>query len=96
MLQQAHPTMRYVSPRTWMRNTDYLSLPFPISLQGYAAQRAELLSVLRPLPASGWARGATFTGTTRGREQTVLSYAQRIAEHETIHLAEIEALLPGL
>jgi hypothetical protein len=52
--------------------------------------------VLRPLPISGWARGATFTGTTRGREQTVLSYAQRMAEHETIHLTEIEALLPGL
>lgn len=93
MLQREHPTMRYVSPRTWLRQTDYLGLSFSVSLQAYTHQRAELLQLLRALPAGGWARGATFTATTKGREQTVLSYAQRLAQHEAEHLAEIEILL---
>jgi len=32
------------------------------------------------LKIEDWSRGATFTGTVRGREQTILSYAQRIAD----------------
>ncbi len=40
-----------------------------------------------------WLRGATFTGTTKGREQTVLSYAQRMVQHEIEHCEQIEKLL---
>jgi integrase len=93
MIQQDHPTLRYVSPRTWLRKTDYLDLPFSASLAAYTRQRAELLSALKALPIDGWSRGATFTATTRGREQTVLSYAQRIANHESEHLEQIAGLL---
>jgi hypothetical protein len=85
--------MRYVSPRTWIRKTKYLEQEFQSSLQAFIKQRNELVALLKPLPPEGWERGATFTGTTRGRNQTVFSYAQRISEHELPHLDEIEVLL---
>ncbi len=93
MIAQDHPTLRYVSPRTWIRKTDYHVQEFHISLQAFANQRNDLLRSLKPLAIEGWSRGATFTGTVQGREQTVFSYAQRMAEHETEHLEQIESIL---
>lgn len=93
MIAQDHPTFRYVSPRTWMRKTDYSDLPFTVNLEAFVSQRTKLLDLLRGLPADGWSRGATFTATTRGREQTVLSYAVRLAQHEDGHCVQIEALV---
>ena len=93
MIQQDHPTLRYVSPRTWIRKTDYLEQEFQQALRAFSKQRAELLSVLTPLDAAGWARPATFTGTTRGRAQTVMSYARRLADHEREHLEQLAVLL---
>lgn len=93
MISQDHPTLRYVSPRTWMRKTNYPSLEFDVSFAAFTKQRNELLQSLKALAIEEWSRGATFTGTTRGREQTILSYAQRLAHHEGEHLQEIENLL---
>ena len=93
MLAQDHPTLSYVSPRTWIRKTDYHAQEYHLSLQAFANQRNDLLRSLIPLAIEGWSRGATFTGTVKGREQTVLSCAQRIAEHETHHLEQIESIL---
>lgn len=93
MIAQDHPTLRYVSPRTRMKKTNYASLDFQVSLQAFAEQRAELVKVLRSLNAAGWSRGATFTGTTRGRDATVLSYARRLAEHEREHCEQLATLL---
>jgi hypothetical protein len=93
MIDQDHPTLRYISPRTWIKKTDYAGQEFQRSLAAFARQRAELLHRLKALPIDGWSRGATFTATTKGREQTVLSYAQRLAEHERVHCEQIEALL---
>jgi hypothetical protein len=93
MIAQDHPTLRYVSPRTWIRKTDYPEQEFHRSLEAFAKQRSELLNVLKALENVDWSRGATFTATTRGREQTVLSYARRIADHESVHCEQIEVLL---
>lgn len=93
MITQDDPTMRYVSPRTWIKKTDYLELEFTSSLQAFTRQRQELLKTLAALDQQDWTRGATFTATTRGREQTVFSYAQRIAQHEHEHCEYIETLL---
>jgi hypothetical protein len=93
MIAQDHPTLRYVSPRTWMKKTTYATLDFRASLQAFAEQRAELMKVLSHLDAAGWSRGATFTGTTRGREATVMNYARRIADHEREHCEQLEAML---
>src|SRR5262245_52095805 len=93
MILRDHPKLRYISPRSWIRKTDYLELEFRGSLKAFTDQRRELLRVLKGLSMAGWSRGATFTGTTRGREATVFSYAQRVAEHEAKHCGQIEAVL---
>jgi hypothetical protein len=93
MIVQDHPTLRYISPRTWIRKTDYPQQEFHSSLEAFTVQRSELLKSLRALKIEDRSRGATFTGTTRGREHTVLSYAGRIVQHESEHCAQIEDLL---
>jgi hypothetical protein len=93
MLVQDHPTLRHISPRGYIKKTNYLSLEFQPSLEVFKAQRQELLQALNGLDAAQWRRGATFTGTTLGREQTIFSQAQRIASHELVHCAQIEQLL---
>src|SRR5262245_56325626 len=93
MLAHDHPTLRYVSPRTWIRKTDYREQEFQLSLQAFAKQRDDLLTVLKPLALEGWSRAATFTGTVQGRDQTVLMYAQRIADHETQHLDQLGSIV---
>jgi len=96
MLSQDHPTLRYVSPRTWIRKTDYPAQEFHISLQAFTKQRNDLVQSLKTLASEDWSRGATFTGTVRGRDQTVFSCAQRIADHETQHLDQIESILNAI
>ena len=50
--------------------------------------------LLAELDEAGWLRRATFTGVSvRQRDQTVLSYADRIVTHEQLHLDQIESLL---
>ena len=41
MITQDHPTLRYVSPRTWIRKTGYPELEFYQSLQFFSRQREE-------------------------------------------------------
>ncbi len=93
MLTEDHPTIRYVSPRGWIRKTDYLQQNFRETLRRFSEQRAALVARLGKLTSSGWTRGATFTGTTLGRNGTVLSYATRIADHEVRHLDQLRRTL---
>jgi len=93
MITQDHPKLRYISPRSWIRKTDYLELEFRRSLKAFTDQRRELLRTLKGLAIKDWSRSATFTATTKGREQTVFSYACRIAEHEDKHCDQIETVL---
>jgi len=93
MIIRDHPKLRYISPRSWIRKTDYLELEFRGSLKAFTDQRRELLRALKGLAIKDWSRSATFTTTTRGHEQTVFSYACRIAEHEHKHCDQIEAVL---
>ena len=90
MLGEAHPTIRAVNPRTWIDETDYPDLELAPSLDAFAAQRAELLGLLRALAPEQWARSATVTGAGRPLEKTVLDYADRLARHERSHLGQIE------
>src|SRR5215510_498293 len=93
MITRDHPKLRYISPRSWIRKTDYLELEFQGSLKDFTDQRRELLRALKGLAIKDWSRSATFTATTKGREQTVYNYACRIAEHENKHCDQIEAVL---
>lgn len=87
------PQLRYISPRSWIRKTDYLKQDFQESLKAFTSQRRELLRVLNSLEIKDWSRSATFTGITKDREQTVFSYAYRTAEHEHKHCVQIETVL---
>ena len=93
MISQDQPTLRYVSPRTVAKKRNYAIQPFGTSLLEFSRQRHELIQQLSALAQEAWSRGATFTGTTRGREQTILSYVQRMVDHEAAHLAQIEQIL---
>jgi len=93
MLEQDHPTLRYVSPRTWINKTNYRELDFHESFAAFAAQRSELLKLLGSLSIQQWSRGVDFTGNTQGRNHNVFTYMRRMAQHENEHCAQIEALL---
>lgn len=93
MLTEERPTLRYVSPRTVARKRDYTAQDYHASLRSFVQQRSELIQLLTSLDNAAWSRGATFTGTTKGRDQTIYSYVQRIIGHEVEHLTQIETLL---
>jgi hypothetical protein len=93
MLTEDHPTIRYVSPRGWIKKTNYLQQSFDELLRDFSQERGALVQTLGALDRAGWARGATFTGTTLGRAGTVLGYARRIADHEMHHLDQFRRTL---
>jgi hypothetical protein len=90
MLAEDHPTIRYVSPRDWIKRTDYLEQGFQDCLRAFRHRRVQLVKTLSELDAVDWSRRATFTATTLGREATVLSYARRIADHESQHIDQLQ------
>lgn len=96
MIAQDQPTVRYISPRTWLRKTDYRVQEFQLSLPTFARQRDDLLKLLNTLEIADWSRGATFTETAKEHQETVFSYARRIAHHEARHLNQLESLLVTL
>lgn len=93
ILTQDKPTLRAINPRTWIKQTDYLEQPFQLSLHAFTAQRADLLSVLGPLPRKGWSRTATVTGAGKPLKRTVLFYARWLAGHERPHVKQLERML---
>lgn len=86
MLAEDKPTLRYISPRTYLRKTDYAELPYTELWAAFVAKRAALLEQLQPLTLAQWARSATI----KNREHTVFSQARRMALHEEGHCAQIE------
>lgn len=86
MLNEDHPAFRYLSPRTWIHETDYNHQKFASSFDAFAAQRTSLLAVLTSLAPQDWQRGATVSTATRTYERTVHYYAHNLANHESIHL----------
>lgn len=86
MLAEEHPTLRAINPLTHEKGTDYRQQPFRASLAAYAAQREQLLALLRGLPAEAWDRSATVTGAGAPLERDVRFYASWLARHERHHL----------
>jgi hypothetical protein len=96
IITRDRPTLRALNPRTWIKKTDYLEQEFQPSLHAFAAQRTELLTVLKPLTPGGWSRTATVTGAGQVLEQTVLYYGWRMASHERPHLQQIERIVSAM
>src|SRR5262245_46580717 len=94
MITRDNPTLRYVSPRSWMNKPKYREQAFNVALVAFTQERQKLVQALADLDQAGWVRRATFTGVSaRQRDQTVVSYSDRIVNHEQAHLDQIESLL---
>jgi hypothetical protein len=91
-----HPTIRAVSPTTWIESTDYRELAFASSLQAFGKQRDQLLALLGQLPDQGWSRSATALGSGRPLELTVHSYADRLARYERTHWRQVAKTVRAL
>ena len=96
ILNEDRPTFKVVNPTTWIKQTDYLEQEFQRSFQAFTAQRADLLDLLRPLPAESWLRTATVIGAGKPRERTVYTYAQWLANHEQSHMRQFERIVKAL
>jgi DinB superfamily len=93
IIEEDRPTWRAVSPRTWIKQTDYPELEFRPSLGTFTTQRADLLAVLSPLPLDAWERSARVSTVGRVLEPTVLSYAERLVVHERPHIKQIAGIV---
>jgi hypothetical protein len=91
-----HPTIRAVSPTTWIKSTDYRELAFGSSLQAFSKQRERLLALLGNLPDQGWSRSASVLGGGRPLKLTAHSYANRLARHERSHCRQVEKTVRAL
>jgi hypothetical protein len=89
MLTQEQPTLRHISPRTYLRKTHYVEIPFAESWALFVAKRTALLAQLQPLTFEQWSRSATI----KDRQHTVFSQARRMSLHEEGHCAQIEELM---
>src|SRR5262249_1849530 len=86
LLPRDNPTLRYVSPRSWMNKPTYREQAFDVALVSFTQEREKLVKALAELDEAGWLRRATFTGVSdRQRDQTVVSYSYRIVSHEQGH-----------
>ena len=94
MLTEDNPIQPYKSPRAFMKKQKYQDQEFEAALESYTQERQKLVKRLTSLDEAGWSRPGTYTGVTpRHRNQTVLSLANRIVDHEQPHLDQIETLL---
>ncbi|HSL76014.1 MAG TPA: DinB family protein [Candidatus Limnocylindrales bacterium] len=94
ILDEDHPAFRYVSPRSTIRGTDFLTVPFRDSLAGFAADRAVLVARLHAVGSNELSRVATVKlSGGRIEEHTAFSYAHRMAEHEREHVEHVERAL---
>lgn len=93
IVAEDHPAWKRLSPRAWMRKTDYPSWPFEASFTAYRRQRDELLAVLEPLPAGAWDRTATVDEFGSTVERSALFFGDWLAGHERVHLVQIDETL---
>jgi len=68
MIARDHPTLRYVSPRAWIKKTHYLEQEFGVSLEAFTKQRSDLLGVLKLIETRRLvARGNIYSNNKRTR-----------------------------
>ncbi len=84
-----HVALSYQSPRSELRKTNYVDLPFAENLAAFRSQRTSLVDRLAALPTGHWSRGALI----RDRPENIVSYVRYLTDHETAHCEQIETLL---
>jgi hypothetical protein len=90
MLSRDSPAIRYVSPRTYIRKTNYPDLPFHESLASFEQDRAAFVQRLEALQPQEWLRSADLKGR---RRETVLDCANYLVAHEAVHIEQMQALI---
>ena len=94
ILDEDHPSFRAESPRSTIRRTDVLSVPFGVSLPGVHPRPRAARRRLRAADENTLARTASVLLPGRGREdRTAAHYAHRIVEHEGEHVRNIERVM---
>ena len=97
IISEDTPRWRRVSPRAWMRKTDYPEWEFAPAFAVFTEQRADLLTVLEPLPSDGWERVAMVTERTGEIEpRSVLYYADWLADHERQHWGQLDDIVAAV
>lgn len=89
MLAADYPSLPDIHPRAWIKQTDYLVLPFNQSLREFLRQRKKLLLSLKSLSFGDWSRAAIIGK----REHTIFSQTRRMAKHEAEHMEQIKTLI---
>lgn len=91
ILAEDLPAWRRLSPRTYLRKTDYPEWEFGPALEAFTRQRAELLAVIGPLPPDAWDRAARVTEKPGDvRERSARFYGDWMAAHEREHWQQLE------
>ena len=97
ILSENKPIRQGISPRTWIKRTDYLDLDFQPSLEAFATQRTDLLKTLESLPPQSWKRTALIKSYgTMTNEHSAMFFADGLARHERPHLKQIERIAAAL
>lgn len=94
ILDEDHPSFRAESPRSTIRETDFLERPFADSLAAFTGDRTRLMARLRAADADALARTAAVKIPGLGIEdRSVRYYVDRLADHEGQHVRQIERAL---
>jgi DinB superfamily len=94
ILAEDHPAWRGMSPRAWMRKTDYPAWEFRPAFEAFTRQRSELLAALEQLPGGAWERTARVTGMVGDvHEYSARFYASWMASHERGHLRSLPRII---
>jgi hypothetical protein len=93
LLADERPTLRDLSPRTWIKETDYRERDFQASFAAFTHQRAGLMPVLRALSPEQWARSGTLRRGGKVLERTVAFYAESLVQHELRHLDQFRRIV---
>jgi hypothetical protein len=93
IIREDRPAWRAMSPRTYMRKTDYPDWEFASALEAFARSRTDLIEVLGPLPHEAWQRTATVkVPPNKIFDYSVEYYGDWLAAHERTHLKQIREL----
>jgi DinB superfamily len=79
-----------LSPREYIRRTDFPEWEFSAALDAFRAHREQILDVLRPLPKEAWLRTALVTDAPgKVVDHTLRFYGNWLASHEREHIDQI-------
>jgi hypothetical protein len=97
ILAEDTPTWKGMNPRAWIKKTDYPEWEFAPAFEAFKKQRADLLSVLEPLPPDGWERTAKVKGMLgETYERSARYYGDWMAAHERAHWKHLERIIATL